>query len=287
VAALVLGRLPEVLTGSLRPSRLLLAVPNAWFALGPAVALALARTDDARATVLLVLLVLAAQIAVDFVSSCVREALVSGASVRKQLDEAIWVYSVDAALTPIGFLAARSLTDGPVGVLCLLPLLALLGIFSRERRAHMESLLELNTAYRGTALVLGDVIEADDGYTGEHSQGVVPLAMQVGHQLGLDRQALRNLEFAALLHDVGKIAIPKDIINKPGRLDPHEWTIIKTHTVEVRRCSTASAASCEKSGSSCAPTTSGGTARGIRTRPWARRSLSRPASSLAAMPTTR
>ena len=45
----------------------------------------------------------------------------------------------------------------------------------------------------------------------------------------------RNLEFGALLHDVGKIAIPKEIINKPGKLDPHEWEIIKTHTVEGER----------------------------------------------------
>jgi HD-GYP domain-containing protein (c-di-GMP phosphodiesterase class II) len=51
--------------------------------------------------------------------------------------------------------------------------------------------------------------------------------------LGAERQ--RNLEFAALLHDVGKIAIPKEIINKPGKLDPHEWTIIKTHTLEGQK----------------------------------------------------
>ena len=38
-----------------------------------------------------------------------------------------------------------------------------------------------------------------------------------------------------MLHDIGKIAIPKEIINKPGKLDPHEWTIIKTHTVEGQK----------------------------------------------------
>ena len=51
----------------------------------------------------------------------------------------------------------------------------------------------------------------------------------------LTAAALRNLEFAALLHDVGKIAIPKEIINKPGKLDPSEWAIVKTHTVEGQR----------------------------------------------------
>ena len=96
----------------------------------------------------------------------------------------------------------------------------ILGTFGRERRGRVEGLVELNNAYRGTALVLGNVVEADDGYTGEHSRGVVELALDVGERLGLDADRLRNLEFGALLHDVGKVAIPKEIINKPGKLDP-------------------------------------------------------------------
>ena len=71
----------------------------------------------------------------------------------------------------------------------------------------------------------------DDQYTGEHSRGVVELALDVGERLSLDADRLRNLEFGALLHDVGKVAIPKEIINKPGKLDAREWEIIKTHTV--------------------------------------------------------
>jgi putative nucleotidyltransferase with HDIG domain len=96
-------------------------------------------------------------------------------------------------------------------------------------------LIELNDAYRGTALVLGDVVEADDSYTGEHCQGVVLLALDVARELGLDAEERRNVEFGALLHDVGKIAVPKEIINKPGKLDDHEWAIIKTHTLEGQK----------------------------------------------------
>jgi HD-GYP domain-containing protein (c-di-GMP phosphodiesterase class II) len=44
-----------------------------------------------------------------------------------------------------------------------------------------------------------------------------------------------NLEFSALPHDVGKVAIPNEIINKPGKLDTREWEVIKTHTVEGQR----------------------------------------------------
>jgi len=90
-------------------------------------------------------------------------------------------------------------------------------------------------AYRGTALLLGDVVEADDTYTGEHCKDVVHLALDVARELKLDGEQQRTLEFGALLHDIGKIAVPKEIVNKPGKLDPQEWEIIKTHTVEGQR----------------------------------------------------
>jgi putative nucleotidyltransferase with HDIG domain len=130
---------------------------------------------------------------------------------------------------------AEEMHAAPLVALSLIPLLALLAMFARERRDRLQSLLELGNAYRGTALVLGDVVEADDGYTGEHCRGVVALSLAVADRLGVTAEQRRNLEFGALLHDVGKIAIPKEIINKPGKLDVQEWTIIKTHTVEGQK----------------------------------------------------
>ena len=50
--------------------------------------------------------------------------------------------------------------------------------------------------------------------------------------LGLDATQRRDVEFAALLHDVGKIRVPKTIITKPGPLDDEEWTIIRRHTID-------------------------------------------------------
>jgi putative nucleotidyltransferase with HDIG domain len=99
----------------------------------------------------------------------------------------------------------------------------------------MDYVLELGRAYRGTALVLGNVVEADDAYTGVHCEGVVALAVEVAEEIGLDATARRNVEFGALLHDVGKIVVPKEIINKPGPLDDEEWAIIRTHTIEGQR----------------------------------------------------
>jgi putative nucleotidyltransferase with HDIG domain len=63
----------------------------------------------------------------------------------------------------------------------------------------------------------------------------VRLALDVANALGLDAHRQRNVEFGALLHDVGKIAVPKEIINKPGKLDENEWKIIKTHTIEGQK----------------------------------------------------
>ncbi len=55
------------------------------------------------------------------------------------------------------------------------------------------------------------------------------MALEVGHELGLDPNNLKNLELGALFHDIGKIGIPTDILMKPSGLSSSEWGIIKTH----------------------------------------------------------
>jgi putative nucleotidyltransferase with HDIG domain len=107
--------------------------------------------------------------------------------------------------------------------------------FARERKARLDQAIELSRTYRRTALLLGDVIGEDDEYTGAHSQGVVSLAVAVADELGLAESDRRLVEFGALLHDVGKIAMPKEIINKPGALDDEERAIIRRHTIEGQR----------------------------------------------------
>ena len=145
------------------------------------------------------------------------------------------VYRVDALLAPVGLLAAFGAASQPYAVLLVLPLVALFALFAREREARIDGALELSQAYRGTALLLGDVIEADDQYTGDHTKDVVELTLQVADALRVDDQTRRGAEFGALLHDVGKIHIPNAIINKPGPLDDDEWAVMKTHTVEGQR----------------------------------------------------
>jgi HD-GYP domain-containing protein (c-di-GMP phosphodiesterase class II) len=143
-----------------------------------------------------------------------------------------WVWGVDAALTPIAFLIAMVAFGAPAAVLVVLPLLGLLAFLAQERKRRIDYALELGHAYRGTAFLLGDVIEADDAYTGSHSRDVVDLVVAVSLELGLDPSAQRDAELTALLHDVGKIRIPAEIINKPGKLTDEEWAVMKTHTIE-------------------------------------------------------
>ncbi len=238
--SLALGMTPSVLRGNVPPSRLLTVPANSWFSFGPVAVLLLAHGSSPLAlgdlgAGLVLLAALAAQFACDFAANAVRERLCGGIGVRELAGEVREVYLIDAALAPLGLAVAIAATQQRWAVLLIAPLFAILRLFSRERRARLEQLIELGDAYRGTALVLGDVVEADDAYTGEHCRGVVRLALDVARALELDAARARNVEFGALLHDVGKIAVPKEIINKPGKLDPHEWEVIKTHTIEGQR----------------------------------------------------
>jgi putative nucleotidyltransferase with HDIG domain len=235
VLALGLGLAPDVLAGRLPASRLAVVPGNSWFAIGPATVLAMSSHDGALPPFWALGVLLAAQFIGDLGANAVRERLQHRVELIELLREVRWVFAVDVALFPLGLALTLATVVRPWAVLLAVPLFGLLSVFSRERRARLDQLVELNNAYRGTALVLGDVVEADDGYTGAHSKGVVALAIAVGDALALSPARRRNLEFGALLHDVGKVAIPKDIINKPGKLDPAEWTIVKTHTIEGQR----------------------------------------------------
>jgi putative nucleotidyltransferase with HDIG domain len=146
-----------------------------------------------------------------------------------------WVYLVDLALSPVGLLVAIVAVDAPAAFVVVLPLVGLLDLFARERSARIDHALELSQAYRGTAFLLGDVIEADDEYTGSHSRDVVELSVDVAEELQLDARAVRQTELVALLHDVGKIRVPGEIIDKPGPLTDEERAIIELHTIEGER----------------------------------------------------
>ncbi len=232
---LALGRVPALVRRDMPVSRILTVPGNSWFAWGPALVLLLAHDSNPEGRWGILLLALAAQLACDFAANAVREHLFGGLTLRELAGEFGEIYLIDMALAPLGLVVAFAAVDQPWAVILIAPLFWVLMRFSQERHVRLEQLVELNDAYRGTALVLGDVVEADDTYTGEHCKGVVLLALEVARELGLDPDERRKVEFAALLHDIGKIAVPKEIVNKPGKLDDREWAIIRTHTVEGQK----------------------------------------------------
>jgi putative nucleotidyltransferase with HDIG domain len=232
---LALGRVPAILRRKVPVSRILTVPGNSWFAWGPALVLVLAQDTDPDSRWAILLLALAAQFACDFAANAIREHLFGGLALRELAEEVGQIYLIDLALAPLGLVVAFAAVSQPWAVLLIAPLFFVLMRFSKERQVRLEQLVELNDAYRGTALVLGDVVEADDTYTGEHCKGVVLLALEVARELGLDADEQRKVEFAALLHDIGKIAVPKEIVNKPGKLDDREWAIIRTHTLEGQK----------------------------------------------------
>ena len=233
LAALLLARAPEVLRQRMPLSHALLAVPNSWHAVAPVAVLALAGEGNASLRHWpLYLGALAAQFAFDFARGAAHDWYVHGVSPASQLPFIGWAFLVDSALAPIGLLVAVATYGRPEAVLLVLPLVGLLGEFARERKARIDHGLELSHAYRGTAMLLGDVVEADDAYTGTHSRDVVNLVLDVADRLELGSRDRRDAEFAALLHDIGKIRVPAEVINKPGKLSDEERTLMKQHTIE-------------------------------------------------------
>ncbi len=76
---------------------------------------------------------------------------------------------------------------------------------------------------------LAEALLERDRYTGEHSESVVDLVDAVARGLGLPAAEADHVKAAALLHDIGKVAIPDDILNKPGPLDDDEWKVMREH----------------------------------------------------------
>jgi putative nucleotidyltransferase with HDIG domain len=211
-------------------------VADAWCALPPTLVLVLAgvQTPDWGHWPIYVLAI-GVQVGFESVLITLRVWACLGEHPRLIWTEMRMARRVDLLLAPVGLLTAFAAANQPYAALLIVPLAGLFAIFAAERTARVEQTIELSGAYRGTALLLGDVIEADDEYTGQHTQDVVELTVAVADRLRVDEDTRRAAEFGALLHDVGKVAIPNEIINKPGPLDDEEWAIMKTHTVEGQR----------------------------------------------------
>jgi HD-GYP domain-containing protein (c-di-GMP phosphodiesterase class II) len=233
---LVLCYTLDWLSGRIALERIALSVVSSWHAVGPVVVLAATGERTlAWSSMPVYVVALGAQFAFELAAIGIQERIAHGVRIRELLPHLWRGQLVDAALAPAGLAFAYAAQSEPYTLLLVLPLVGLLRVFAHERRARIDNALELSAAYRGTAFLLGDVVEADDEYTGLHSRDVVELAVAVAEELGLPEKDRRDTEFVALLHDVGKIRIPPEIINKPGRLTAEERAVVEMHTIEGER----------------------------------------------------
>jgi len=90
---------------------------------------------------------------------------------------------------------------------------------------------DLSSTIKGIILAVATAIDLRDKYTHTHSNNVSKYAIKVGKELDFSDSFLEELEIAALLHDVGKIGIPDEVLNKPGKLTDEEYKIIQSHTL--------------------------------------------------------
>lgn len=99
-----------------------------------------------------------------------------------------------------------------------------------ERTAALEqSLLRLQKAWHQTIEVLASTSEAKDPYTAGHQKRVMQLAVSIGRELEMSEDDLTGLRMAAMIHDIGKINVPGELLSKPGLLSPLERQLINTH----------------------------------------------------------
>ncbi len=105
-----------------------------------------------------------------------------------------------------------------------------------ERATEIDKALEeIESSYRVTLKALVQALETRDYETHGHSERVVTFSLRLGYELGLEKEALRDLELGALLHDIGKIGVPDAILRKPARLNEEEWQKMKLHPIHGQK----------------------------------------------------
>ena len=104
-----------------------------------------------------------------------------------------------------------------------------IALIEKQEELRQRNVL-LETAWEQTVDVLSMTAEAKDPYTYGHQRRVSALAVKIAEEMGLDSEVIVGLNMAAMIHDIGKIQIPGEILSKPGKLSPQERELIKTHS---------------------------------------------------------
>ena len=105
------------------------------------------------------------------------------------------------------------------------------GVKSLRLEQGLEnSLKKLRAVVEQTAEAIATMVELRDPYTAGHQRGVTQLACALAAEMGLDEERIEGIRLAGLLHDIGKVVVPAEILNKPGKLTELEFNIIRSHS---------------------------------------------------------
>ena len=96
----------------------------------------------------------------------------------------------------------------------------------QERQANIERQMEILVE---TIMAMSNAVESRDPYTAGHMNRVSELSVAIAEQLGLDKDRIEGIRLGGLIHDLGKLYVPAEILNRPGRLTVPEFEIIKSH----------------------------------------------------------
>ena len=100
----------------------------------------------------------------------------------------------------------------------------------RAEESLRQSMTQLRTTLKASINALASAIEMRDPYTTGHQERVTKLASAIARELGLSEDQIECIQVAGIIHDIGKIYVPAEILNKPGKLNEFEFMIIKTHS---------------------------------------------------------
>jgi HD-GYP domain-containing protein (c-di-GMP phosphodiesterase class II) len=134
----------------------------------------------------------------------------------------------DPATDPRSELSAPIFVDGTVwGVLNIEAVAP--SAFGQADAVLVEAVAALERTVTTTLAALTSTVEAKDDYTACHGEDVADLAERVALRIGLSRAQARDVRYAAMLHDIGKIAVPSEILLKPAPLTDEEWVVMRRH----------------------------------------------------------
>ncbi len=132
----------------------------------------------------------------------------------------------DGKVIPVEF------SVSPMRVKGKLEALAIIRDISERKEAERklkESLVRLRKTVEGVVRTIARIVEMRDPYTAGHQRRVAELACAIAEEMGLDRKRIEVLRIAGLLHDIGKISVPAEILSKPGKLTDVEMKLIMAH----------------------------------------------------------